>query len=212
MSKTSPKSAPKSIKKILAWAASPSKGFNSDSMLDAFLSGVAEVPGVEAEKMYLIDLKIDYYTFANRIPDPTKEPMMTDLAEKVVSVDGIVVATPCFNFNVPAPLKNILDRLSYKALDYKKMNWLQQPTGQLHNLHNFYLVSCGTPWWLLHLVTWSLFPIFWLRAVFWYFGAHSWGGIYGAGLTGKKLARNDVRLMVRCKRAGKKYAQRLVKL
>lgn len=202
----------KSVKKVLAWACSPSKGFNSDTMLDAFLSGVAEVKGVEVEKVYVSDLNIATYSFFNRVPDAAKEPEMFAMAEKVAAVDGVIVATPCFNFGVPAALKNLMDRLSFKALDYKKINALHQPTGMLNNLHNFYLVSCGTPWWIVHFMAWPIFPMFWLRVVFWYFGGKTWGGIYGAGQNANNLAKNNVKLIARCKSAGKKYAERIVRL
>lgn len=196
-------------KKITALACSPSKGFNSDSMLDAFLSGVSEIGGVEVEKIYLIDQELPYYTFFNRVPDPVKEPEFVKLVEKVTECDLLVIATPTFNFGVPATLKNLLDRLSFKALNPKKMNWLHQPSGMLTSLNTFYLVSCGTPRWLQFLL-WPLFPGFWLRLVFWYFGAKTWGGIYGAGLNANKLAKNNAALMAKCKNAGRKVVQRLL--
>lgn len=196
-------------KKITALACSPSKGFNSDSMLDAFLAGAAEVEGVEMEKIYLIDQELPYYTFFNRVPDPAKEPDFVKLVEKVTECDLLVVAAPTFNFGVPAMLKNLLDRLSFKAVNPKKINWLHQPIGMLTRLRTFYLVSCGTPGWL-RLLLWPLFPVFWLRLVFWYFGAKTWGGIYGAGLNANKLAKNDTALMAKCKRAGQKMAERLL--
>lgn len=201
-----------SSRSILALACSPSKGFNSDTMLDAFLSGVAEVKGVEIEKIYLNDLKIDNYTFFNRLPDPAKEPDLVNLIEKVIKVNGLVIATPCFNFNVPAALKNFLDRLSFKALNPKKLNWLSQPSGQFNHLHNFYLISCGTPRWVLRLLAWPFFPMVWLRIVFWYFGAKTWGGIYGAGLNANNLAKNNPVILAKCRRAGRHYAERLIKL
>jgi putative NADPH-quinone reductase len=197
---------------IIALACSPSKGFNSDTMLDAFLSGVAEVKKVTYEKIYLSDLNIANYSFFNRIPDPVKEPEMFGMVEKIMQAKGVVIATPCFNFNVPAALKNLLDRLSYKALDPKRINWLGQPTGQFNHLHNFYLVSCGTKWWMIRLGLWPIFPMFWLRVVFWYFGAKTWGGIYGAGLNAQKLAKDNQALLSRCRRAGRRYAERIAKL
>lgn len=195
--------------KVLALACSPSKGFNSDNMLDAFLEGVRKVKGVRVEKIYLSDLKIDNYSFFNRVPDPLKDPDMSMMAGKVNAAKGMIIATPTFNFGVPAALKNFMDRLSYMALDPKKPNWLAQPSGLLNHLHNFYLVSCGTPWHILLLV-WPMFPSFWLRVVTWYFGAHTWGSIYGSGLNAQHLAKDDSRLMARCRAAGEKYARRLL--
>jgi putative NADPH-quinone reductase len=198
--------------KIVALACSPSKGFNSDTMLDAFLSGMSEIKQVKVEKIYLNDLQIENYSFLNRLPDAVKEPQFVALIDKIVKADGVVIATPCFNFSVPAALKNLLDRMSYKALNPKSLNWLSQPKGLLTNLHNFYLVSCGTPAWMVRVFLWPIFPVNWLRVVFGYFGSKTWGGIYGAGLNTNNLAKNNPKLMERCRKAGRGYAQRLVKL
>ena len=200
----------KQLKQIIALACSPSKGFNSDSMLDAFLAGVGDLNGINIEKIYLNDLKIDNYSFLNRIPDVKAEPELVELIEKLVNCDGLVIAAPTFNFAVPAALKNLLDRLSYKALDYKNINWLAQPTGKLRDLRTFFLVSCGTPWYILAF-TWLFFPLIWLKLVFWYFGARNQGGIYGAGLNGQNLAKDNVKLMSLCQKLGKNFGQKLVK-
>ncbi len=71
--------APSKTKKIIALACSPSKGFNSDTMLDAFLENLKENKHVEVEKVYLVDVPNAYYTFFNRVPDPAKEPEIADL-------------------------------------------------------------------------------------------------------------------------------------
>lgn len=197
-------------RKILALACSPSKGFNSDNMLDAFISGLVQVKGVEVEKIYLNDLKIANYSFLNRVPKIDDEPEFVDLAEKFSLADGVVIATPTFNFVVPAVLKNLLDRLSYKALNPAKLNWLHQPTGQLKNVKGFYLVSCGTPF-LLQKMAFFLFPAFWLRVVFWYFGAKTWGAIYGTGLNAKNLAKDNQALLGKCRKAGIRFAVRQVR-
>lgn len=203
----------KKLRKIIALSCSPSKGFNSDNMLDAFLSGVDDVQkevGESAlifEKIYLNDLEISNYSFFNRVPDPAKEPQFVQLVDKIVAADGVVIATPTFNFGVPAALKNLLDRLSYKALDPKKLNWMGQPTGQLKNIRAYYLVTCGTPRFL-QLIAFFLFPAFWLRVVFWYFGAKSWGSTYGAGLNAKNLAKDNLKLLAKCRRAGVRFALR----
>lgn len=207
----------KKLVKIVALSCSPSKGFNSDNMLDAFLKGLAEVQlkvgdkVLQFEKIYLNDLEIANYSFLNRLPDPAKEPEFVELVEKVVSADGVVIATPTFNFGVPAALKNLLDRMSYKALNPKQINWLHQPTGQLTNIRAFYLVSCGTPL-LLQKIGFFLFPAFWMKVVFWYFGAQTWGSVYGTGLNAKNLAKDNLKLMAKCQKAGRKYAERQLQL
>lgn len=51
--------------KIIALSCSPSRGRNSDHMLDNFILGIESVPGMSAEKIYLGDIKIDYYSYEN---------------------------------------------------------------------------------------------------------------------------------------------------
>jgi len=101
--------------------------------------------------------------------------------------------------------------MSYKALDPKHLNWLGQPTGMLKHLRTFDLVSCGTPWYF-EILMWPLFPVFWLRVVFWYFGAKTWGGIYGLGLNAQHQAKDDLKLMNHCRKAGEKFAKKLLTL
>ncbi len=99
--------------------------------------------------------------------------------------------------------------MSFAALNYQQINFLGQPTGKLKKLKCFYLVSAGTPWYFLWMVR-TLFPIFWLRVVFWYFGAKTMGGIYGAGINAKNLAKDNKPLLERCKKAGQKFLKQIL--
>lgn len=197
-------------KRILALACSPSKGFNSDTMLDSFIMGMREFDDVEIKKLYLIDQKINHYTFFNKIPNLKDDKDLMMIVKEINKADGLVIATPCFNFNVPATLKNLLDRLSFMALDYKKLNWCKEPTGKLTYLKNFYLVSCGSPSWMVNLFLWPFFPLIWLKIVFNYYGAKNIGGFYGAGLNTNNLAKDNAVLLKKCENAGRRYAKKLL--
>ena len=193
---------------ILAIASSPSKGFNSDSMLDAFIEG-AKSRGVNVEKIYLYDLDIPYYEFARRVPlDTPEEKDIKMVADKIMGAQGLVIATPTWNFGVPGKLKNLFDRLGYVGLDYKTMNWLSQPTGQFTHLKTFFLVSGGTPNWAQKLL-FPIFPPFWLSVAFWYYGAMLGGSIFGGSLQGKHTSKSDLGLMARCRNAGIRFAASL---
>lgn len=195
--------------KIVAIAASPSKGWNSDGMLDAFIDGIKETNLAEVHKVYMNDIEMDHYCHINREGAMDHEDEFKKLIEEIMSSDGLVVATPTYNFSVPAGLKNLIDRMSFMSLDYRKLNWLKQPTGRLHFLKNFYLVSGGTPT-LAQKLLFFLFPPFWLKVVFKYYGAKNIGSIYEGPLNSRRRSTDLPKLMKKCRRAGKKYAKKLV--
>lgn len=191
--------------KIIALSCSPSRGRNSDYMLDNFILGIESVPGMSAEKIYLSDINIDHYSYENSkgvMPHEVKFKQLTDRlsTEKL----GLVIATPTYNFSVPAHLKNFIDRLRFIALDMKSKNSLGQPVGKLKNIRTYFLVSGGTPTWAQKILFFA-FPPFWLRAVFLYFGAHVMGAFY----TGDIYAFKNKKIMERCFDRGRKYAIKL---
>jgi FMN-dependent NADH-azoreductase len=191
--------------KIIALSCSPSRGRNSDTMLDNFIRGVQEVKGVQIEKIYLSDIPIDYYTFENSTGFGKHEEKFGELTEKIKNSQGLVIATPTYNFSVPAHLKNFIDRIRFIALDMNEKNKLGQPTGKLGHLRAYFLVSGGTPVWAEKLLFFA-FPPFWLRGVFLYFGARVMGAIY----TGDVHSFHNHNVDKKCYKAGKRYAKDLL--
>ena len=191
---------------IIALACSPSQGRNSDTMLDNFIEGIKENKNVEIEKIYLKDIKIDNYTFENSLQAMEHEQEFSELCEKIKNASGLVIATPTYNFSVPAHLKNFIDRIRFISLDLKRKNKLGQPVGLLTNLRTFYLVSGGTPKWAQKILFFA-FPPFWLRSVFLYYGAHCLGAYY----TGDVKSFTNKSVATKCKILGKKYARSVVK-
>lgn len=161
----------KNEKRIIAISASPSKGRNSDTMLDYFISGISDFANqrILIEKVYLIDIPMDDYRYENKSGAGENEKELANLIEKIKNYDAIVISTPTYNFSVPARLKNLIDRIRPIALDLEKTNWLGQPIGQLKNKPMFFLVSGGTPNFVRFFLSF-LFPGFWLKAVFGYYG------------------------------------------
>jgi FMN-dependent NADH-azoreductase len=180
-------------KQIFAISASPSKGRNSDTMLDKFIEGAQKVEGIEIEKVYLNDIQIDNYTYENgQCPQPHEEEF-AKLVDKINVCEGLVIATPTYNFSVPAGLKNFIDRSRCIALDMEKKNWLGQPVGKMGNIRAYFLVSGGTPVWAQKLLFFA-FPPFWLRSVFLYFGAN----VIGAFYTGDTKAFQNEKILNKC--------------
>lgn len=192
---------------VIALSCSPSRGRNSDSMLDHFIDGVREVADMNVTKIYLDDILIREYTFENStgpLPDEIAFKALTDRLKNETT--GLVIATPTYNFSVPSHLKNFIDRIRFIALDLSKKNRLGQPVGMLGHLKMYFLVSGGTPTWAQRCLFFA-FPPFWLRGVFLYFGASVLGGYYSGDV--RTFANHTV--LERCRREGKRYAMRLVR-
>jgi len=189
-------------KKIIALSCSPSKGRNSDYMLDYFING-AKTKGLEIEKIYLEDIYIETYQYENSKGPLANEPEFKKLVGKIQRSDGLIISTPTYNFSVPAHLKNFVDRIGFISLDYSKNNLLGQPTGQLKKLRIFFLVSGGTPK-ILQKFLFFMFPVFWLRAVFMYYGAYKIGSFY----SGDKKTYENEKILNKCRKLGGKFANK----
>lgn len=174
-------------------------------MLDHFILGMKQVDGIEIEKIYLDDIPIDTYTFENSMGAREHEIKFKELTNKIAhDISGLVIATPTYNFSVPAHLKNFIDRIRFIALDLSKRNKLGQPVGKLEHLKTYFLVSGGTSNWA-ECILFFAFPAFWLRGVFLYFGAQVLGAFYSGNV--KTFENKDI--LAKCEKKGLHYAQRL---
>lgn len=189
---------------VIALSCSPSKGFNSDSMLDKFIEGFKESSKKTIEKIYINDIPIDDYSFNNKNGPLEHETLFKELCEKVIKADALIIATPTYNFSIPARLKNFIDRIRFFALDFQNKSRLNQPGGKLEHLRVYFLVSGGTPLWAQKLLFFA-FPPFWLRGVFLYYGSHCLGAMY----SGDIKTKDNPKILEECKRRGKRFAKRL---
>lgn len=191
---------------IIALSCSPSKGFNSDTMLDNFVVGINSLNKFSVEKVYLNDIPMNHYNFGNKSGPEESEVLFKELCEKIQKAKALVIATPTYNFSVPAQLKNFIDRIRFFALDFENKSRLNQPSGKLGNLRVYFIVSGGTPSYIQKLLFFA-FPPFWLRGVFLYFGCHCLGAIY----TGDVKAHQNPRILNICKNRGLRFAKRVLK-
>lgn len=96
--------------KILGICGSPRKG-NSMRILNAVLEKAAE--SNEVDSIYLPDYKIDFCDGCLSCAETNKCRIRDDMSiiqEKLISAETIVLATPVYWDDVPAILKNIIDR------------------------------------------------------------------------------------------------------
>jgi multimeric flavodoxin WrbA len=100
-------------KKVLVLSSSPRRGGNSDLLCDQFISGARE-EGNEVEKIFLRDKKINYCTGCgtciNRKGICTQKDDMTEILEKMVATDVIVMATPVYFYTMCGQMKTLIDR------------------------------------------------------------------------------------------------------
>ena len=193
-------------RKLIALSCSPSRGRNSDTMLDHFLIGASKIEDLDIEKIYLEDIKFDHYNYENGKHPLPHESEFEKLATKLQKIDALVIATPTYNFSVPAHLKNFIDRIRFVALDRSKKNKLGQPVGLLGNLRLYYLVSGGTPRWAQKLLFFA-YPPFWLRAVFLYYGGNCMGAFYSGDI---KTFENK-KVLAKCEKKGEGFAKMVKK-
>ena len=114
LSMTSPETqTPCLIAVIVAGTNEPS---NSNTLADAFIEGMKGVPGIAFEKIRLKELSIDHFTLAH-YSDANAEPDFRRVETLLKDAQGIVFASPIWNFSVPAHLKNLIDRMGAFALD-----------------------------------------------------------------------------------------------
>ncbi len=126
--------------KILLVVAGTNDPSNADTMGEAFAEGVAQVPGVEIEKVRLKDQTIDHFTLENYKKVCQTKDDFCRVQESIERSCGVVIATPIWNFSVPAHLKNFMDRMGAFALDEETHS-----KGQLQGKPFFLIFTGGAP-------------------------------------------------------------------
>ncbi len=103
---------------ILALVAGTNTPSNTDVLCDAFIDGIRKsYPNCTINKLRLKDLHIKHFEAEYYHPQCSSEDDFCKLQELMEGTDGIVIATPIWNFSVPAHLKNIIDRMGAFCLD-----------------------------------------------------------------------------------------------
>jgi multimeric flavodoxin WrbA len=99
-------------KKVLVLSASPRRGGNSDLLCDEFIKGTREA-GLQAEKVFLKDKKINYCKgcgICSKTKICSQKDDMSEILEKMVKADVIVMATPVYFYAMNGQMKTLIDR------------------------------------------------------------------------------------------------------
>lgn len=100
-------------KNIVILSGTPRKGGNSDVLCDQFMKGALE-EGHSVEKISIANKEIHYCTgcgtcFNMGKPCPQKDDM-SEIMEKMIQADVIVMATPVYFYTMNAQMKTLIDR------------------------------------------------------------------------------------------------------
>lgn len=99
-------------KKVLVISTSPRKGGNSETLADAFIEGVSEA-GHCVEKICLYDKAIAFCKGCLACQNTGRCVIHDDadtIAQKMLTVDTIVFATPVYYYEMCGQMKTMLDR------------------------------------------------------------------------------------------------------
>lgn len=111
---------------------------NSETLAHAFTDGLLSEKGITVTKFRLRDLHIKHFTLERYAPQcEGKDDDFCKMQDALQVADAVIIASPVWNFSVPAHLKNLIDRMGAFALDQETHS-----KGQL-NAKPFYLIYTG---------------------------------------------------------------------
>ena len=120
-------------KKVLILSGSLRKGGNSDLLCDEFMRGASET-GNQAEKISVTEKKIGYcsacYFCRQSNGVCAKKDDMTEILQKMIDADVIVLASPVYFYSIDAQLKTVIDRTVARWTEVK-------------NKEFYYIVTCA---------------------------------------------------------------------
>lgn len=98
---------------VLAFAGSPRRGGNSETLLDWVLAAMAQEPDVVTEKVILTDAGINPCKGCNacqKINKCVQRDGMDIYHDKIIEADIIILAAPIFCMGIAAQAKALIDR------------------------------------------------------------------------------------------------------
>jgi multimeric flavodoxin WrbA len=178
---------------------------NAEVLADHFVEGMRQEGELELTKLCLRDLKIDHFDLHYYVPKCETEDDFCRLQELVERADGMVIASPVWNFSVPAHLKNVIDRIGAFALDRET-----RARGMLPGTPMYFLFTGGAP-----VAVWKglmRFTTSHVREAFRYYGASVLGVHFegkcmpGRGTFGVVVDQRPESLR-RAQKKGRKFAK-----
>ena len=127
------------LMKILILVAGTNDPSNCDYLADLFTEGMRTVEGMKIEKFRLKDVPLPQFELQDYACG-RQGPGFDRIRAVMQDAGGIVIASPIWNFSVPAHLKNFLDHAGCFALDAETRS-----KGQLKGTPCYFLFTGGAP-------------------------------------------------------------------
>lgn len=125
---------------IVVLVAGTNEPSNADTLAESFIRGMKKVKDVEVVKFRLKDLTVKHFTVERYIKACLRDDDFCRIQDAVEASSGMVIATPIWNFSVPAHLKNVIDRMGAFALDEETHS-----KGLLRGKPFFFIYTGGAP-------------------------------------------------------------------
>lgn len=125
--------------KIVVIVAGTNEPSNSNMLADSMVDGMKTQANLTVEKIRLKDLQIAHFNLSCYGTDCPIDGL-TRVQKAITEADGVVIATPMWNFSVPAHLKNLIDRMGAFALDDESHS-----LGTLKGKPFFLIITAGMP-------------------------------------------------------------------
>lgn len=191
-------------KKVLAIYASSNRQGNSAQLVDWFIQ---ELPSdrYEVKRVYLYDLHIPFFTNENRDALVENDPADADvrfLIDEIEACEEILIATPIWNFGVPAILKSFLDRALCSGRVWSNEKSKKIPGWGGKRVYLFF--TAGGSWYSF---LFNRYGIGQLSRTLWYYGAHSKivQIVFGCGNGSRCIIDNREALRRSLKRKAKRF-------
>jgi multimeric flavodoxin WrbA len=125
---------------ILIIVAGTNDPSNSHMLAESFEEGISSYSSeIEIEMIRLKDLSIDHFNLTHYKEEVKEEEDFIRIKKHMIESSGIVLASPIWNFGVPAHLKNLMDRIGSFALDKTRSQ------GTLNGKPFYLIVTGGAP-------------------------------------------------------------------
>ncbi|HSJ57826.1 MAG TPA: flavodoxin family protein [Anaerolineae bacterium] len=152
--------------KVLGIAGSPRRGGNSETLLDRFLAGARDA-GAQVTKSVAADLDIQACDDCERCWENERcqtEDDYEEVCNEMLAADVVVVATPLYFWNVPAQLKDIIDRSQCLWVRQFVVDESLPPSSEGHQMRRGVLLAVGGQperhFEGVKLTTWAFFRVF----------------------------------------------------
>ena len=104
--------------KILVVLAGTNQPSNAETLAKAFCAGIHDFDAQSTIAwVRLADVEIDHFTLECYDEKHDQGEAMRNIQKEMQSADGVIIASPVWNFSVPGHLKNFIDRCGSFALD-----------------------------------------------------------------------------------------------